>query len=90
MSQAKFDLNEVGNALTKARASVHAFSLSALEETVKHGEALADTTIGKGERALAEVQFRRKGLGISLVIILAVAVALFVKIKEMDRRQGVR
>jgi hypothetical protein len=88
VSQAKFDLNEVGTFLTKARASVHAFSFARLEEVVKQGEALADETTRKGEQAIAELQFRRKGLGVSLVIILAVAIALFFKIKEVDRRRG--
>lgn len=90
VSQARFDLNEVGNALTRARASVHAFSLARLKEVVKEGEALAEGVTRKGEQAMAELQFRRKGLGVSLVIILVVAVALFFKIREVDRRRGLR
>jgi predicted CXXCH cytochrome family protein len=90
VSQAKFDLNEVGNALTKSRASLHTFSLEKYRETVQQGEALAEGTARKGEQAIAELQFRRKGLGVSLVIILGVAVALFFKIREVDRRRGLR
>jgi hypothetical protein len=36
-------------------------------------------------RALDELRFRRKGLGISLVIILAVIAGLVVKIRQIDR-----
>jgi predicted CXXCH cytochrome family protein len=89
VSQARFDLNEVGNALTKSRASVHAFSAARLEEVVGQGEALADTTIWKGERALAEVQARRRGFAGFLVVLLAVGGALFFKIREVDRREGI-
>ena len=89
MSQAKFDLNEVGNFLTRARTSVHAFSPPKTEEVVKQGEALADTTIQKGEHALAELQARRRGFAGFLVILLAAGVGLFLKIKDVDRREGV-
>jgi hypothetical protein len=88
VSQAKFDLNEVGAAITKTRAAVHAFTTAKVEEVARQGEELADGTLKKGEAAIAELQFRRKGLGVSLVIILAVAVALFYKIREIDRRKG--
>ena len=85
---AKFQLNEVANQLTKARAMVHAFSLAKLEEVVAEGDSLAGATLRSGQEALAELQFRRKGLGVSLIIIVAVGVALFLKIREVDRRRG--
>ena len=43
----------------------------------------------KVRKALDEMQFRRKGLGVSLVIIVIVAIALGFKIREIDRRKGV-
>ena len=84
--EARFQLNEVEGYLTKARAMVHAFSLSKLEEVIAEGDSLAGTTVERGKMALAELQFRRKGLGVSLILIAVVGIALFLKIREVDRR----
>jgi predicted CXXCH cytochrome family protein len=89
VSQARFDLNEVGSFLTRARTSVHAFSPPRTEEVVKQGEALAEMTARKGEQALVEIQARRRGFAGFLVILLAAGVALFLKIRDVDRREGV-
>jgi hypothetical protein len=40
----------------------------------------------RGVRALEELQFRRKGLAVSVVIILAVIVGLVLKIRQLERR----
>ena len=39
-----------------------------------------------GHRALADLQYRRRGLFISLVAILLVVVGLSLKIRELNRR----
>jgi hypothetical protein len=87
VSSAKFDLHEVDGTLTLARTKVHTFALSQVEEVTAKGMALAENVRKAGEKALAELQFRRKGLGVSLVIIIIVAVALAFKIREIDRRK---
>ncbi len=86
VSQAQFDLNSARDALVKARTAVHAFRLEAVKQEVEPGLAVSDKAHGRGLRALDELRFRRKGLGISLVIILAVMVGLVVKIRQVDRR----
>lgn len=85
---AKFQLNEVENHLTRARAAVHAFSLARVEAVISEGDSLAQATIARGLAALQEIQYRRKGLGISLIFIAIVGVALYLKIREVDRRRG--
>ena len=86
--EARFQLNEVENHLTKARASIHAFSLARLEQVVAEGDSLAVACIREGELALEELEFRRKGLGVSLILIVIVGCALYLKIREVDRRRG--
>jgi hypothetical protein len=54
-----------------------------------NGMILAEKVRKAGEKALDELQFRRKGLGVSLIIIVVVAIALAFKIREVDRRKGV-
>ena len=41
---------------------------------------------GRGVRALGELGFRRKGLAVSLVVILALIVGLVLKIRQLERR----
>jgi hypothetical protein len=86
VSQAKFDLNGARDALVKARAAVHAFTLEAVKRETAAGTTVADKARERGLRALDELAFRRKGLGISLVIILAVIAGLLLKIRQVDRR----
>jgi predicted CXXCH cytochrome family protein len=87
VSQPKFDLIEGRQDLTKARTQVHSFNVANVKEFVGAGMKVSEHTEAKGNEALAEYQFRRKGLAVSLIIILAVIVALFLKIREIDRRQ---
>jgi hypothetical protein len=87
VSQAQFDLNGARDALVKARAAVHAFTVDAVKAETTPGLAIADKAHARGVRALGDLKFRRTGLGISLVIILAVVAGLLLKIRQVDRRQ---
>ena len=87
VSQAQFDLTSARDSLVKARAAVHAFTIDAVKAETTAGAAVADKAHARGVRALGELAFRRKGLGISLVIILAVIAGLLLKIRQVDRRR---
>jgi hypothetical protein len=86
VSQARFDLNGARDALVKARAAVHAFTAEAVRAETTTGTAVAERANARGTRALGELAFRRKGLVVSLVIILAVIAGLLLKIRQVDRR----
>jgi hypothetical protein len=86
VSQAQFDLNTASEALVKARAAVHAATAEAVSGPVKEGRTVAARAYEQGERALEELGFRRKGLAVSLLIIIAVIGGLVLKIREMDRQ----
>jgi predicted CXXCH cytochrome family protein len=88
VSQAQFDLNGARDALVKARAAVHAFRVDAVKREVEPGLAVSDKAHARGVRALEELRFRRQGLGVSLVIILAVMAGLVMKIRQVDRRRA--
>ena len=49
---------------------------------------IAQKTVKKGEELMVQLQFRRKGLAASLLVIAAALVGLFFKIREIDRRGG--
>lgn len=86
VSQAQFDLNGAVDALIKARAAVHAFTGEAVRAEITPGLEIAARTQARGERALAELRFRRRGLFASLAIIGLIIVGLVLKIREIERR----
>jgi bacterioferritin-associated ferredoxin len=91
VSQARFDLDAAHNARIAARTAVHAFQLEAVRAEVDKGLAVSDSGVAAGHRALAELNFRRTGLAISVAIILALIGGLMLKIRELEgaARHGV-
>jgi predicted CXXCH cytochrome family protein len=85
VSQAQFDLNGATDALIKARASVHAFSLDAVKKEVEPGLAIGAKAHARGVRALEELGFRRRGLVVSVAIILALIGGIVLKIRQLER-----
>ncbi len=86
VSRAQFELGEARDALTHARVLVHAFSVKELENVIRPGLDVARRGYQAGERALAELTYRRKGLAISLLFILLLAALLYLKIRELEGR----
>lgn len=82
VSEASFDIRKAEDQLTKARVAIHAFSLEELKKEVGVGLEAAQMGVDGGEKALAELQFRRKGLAISLFFIAIVAALLYLKIRR--------
>jgi hypothetical protein len=89
VSQAQFDLGVAYTSLVSARAAVHSFDVLAVSEPVEEGLTVADQAHQQGEEALAEIQFRRVGLGVSVTIIVALILGLVLKIRQIDRREAV-
>ena len=87
VSDQELALAEVRTTLTQARTEIHAFQPAAVDQVVD--DALKSLTeIGAaGNKALADLQYRRRGLFISLVAIMLVVVALGLKIRDLNLRQ---
>ncbi len=86
VSQPLFELSGAKTALVKARASIHGFNLDGVRAEVKPGLEVSEKARARGLRALDELQFRRKGLAVSVLIILALVVGLVLKIRQMERK----
>lgn len=84
VSQAKLDQAQARDALTKARVTIHSFALARLEADIREGVKVAEKTHQAGVAALEERDFRRKGLGVSLLTIVAVLVALRLYINKLE------
>jgi hypothetical protein len=86
VSQPLFELNGAKTALVKARASIHGFNLDSVKAEVQPGVEITQKAHSRGIKALDELQFRRKGLAVSVLIILALIVGLVLKIRQMERK----
>jgi hypothetical protein len=87
VSQPLFELTEAKTALIKARAVIHGFDQALLDKEIDAGLKISEKAHGRGVKALDELQFRRKGLAVSALIIFALVVGLILKIRQMERRR---
>jgi predicted CXXCH cytochrome family protein len=86
VSDQELALAEVRTKLTQARTEIHGFDPAAVDAIVNDGMKGLAAIESAGHRALADLQYRRRGLFISLVAILLVVVGLSLKIRELNRR----
>ncbi len=85
VSQPQFELGGAKTSLVKARAAVHAFNTDAVKAETTPGIEIARKAYQRGLKALDELQFRRKGLAVSVLIIAALVVGLVVKIRQLEK-----
>ena len=76
-------------ALTHARVLIHASSTAELDKVMAPGLEVAGKGYQAGLDALAELGFRRKGLAVSLVFILFLALLVYLKIRQIESRQPI-
>jgi hypothetical protein len=88
VSKIRFELSQADDALTKARASIHIFQVAAVHENAAAGMAVAKSARKAADRALAERDYRRRGLFVSFALILITIGALLMAIREVDRRRS--
>jgi hypothetical protein len=86
VSQAHFELEEVTNAITKARSAVHTLRVDPVRDEVRAGFAVTDRALERGRAALDEHRVRRVGLAGSSLIIAVLVGALLLKIREIEAR----
>jgi Cytochrome c3 len=84
VSQSKLDLTQARDALIKARVTVHTFNVARVESEIKPGLEIAAKDYEAGKKAMAERNYRRVGLGISLVAIGLVLFGLRLYIKRIE------
>jgi Cytochrome c3 len=87
VSRHQFELSQADEALTRARADVHFFQTAAVHRDVTDGLKIAHAAHKAGQQALAERDYRRRGLFVSLGLILLSIAALMAKIRQLDRRR---
>ena len=87
VSKPRFELTDARDALTQSRVLVHTFSTDEIDKVINAGLEVSNKSYGAGEAALAELGFRRKGLAGSLFFILVLAALIYLKVRDLERRE---
>jgi predicted CXXCH cytochrome family protein len=86
VSEAKYRLQEAHTILIQVRNLTHTFSLDRIEEKIKEGQGVIGEVAQAGETALREAKFRKRGLIIATVFIFLLALALLLKIRQIEKK----
>jgi len=86
VSQPRMDLAQARDSLIKARVTIHSSDVSKVEADVKAGMTTASADLTAGEKALQERNYRRVGLGFSLVAIVIALIGLRMYINQIERK----
>jgi poly-gamma-glutamate capsule biosynthesis protein CapA/YwtB (metallophosphatase superfamily) len=84
VSDQELALREAATKLTLARTEMHAFDPAAVAPIIADGTRIVAGVDAAGEKGIAELRFRRRGLAISLAAILLLVVALELKVRSLD------
>lgn len=84
VSQAKLDQDQARDALTKARVSIHGVQASKVGEDIQAGLKVTEKSYAAGVQALKDRDYRRMGLGVSVLTILVVVIALGMYIRQIE------
>jgi hypothetical protein len=88
VSRPRFELASARDGLINARVVVHNFDADALDKVIAPSVGIAEKAFQAGEAALEELQFRRKGLAVSLVIIAFAVLSLYLKIRQIEGKHS--
>jgi predicted CXXCH cytochrome family protein len=88
VSQAKLEHAQARDALTKARVTIHTFDPARVETDIQSGMKVTEKTYRAGVAALEERDYRRLGLGVSLITIVIVLVGLRLYIRKIEAPTG--
>ena len=88
VSDALLEQDQARDALTKARVVIHGFDPARVQQDVEAGLKITTKTHAAGVAALAERDYRRKGLALSLLVIIAVVIGLRLYLRQIERRQA--
>jgi hypothetical protein len=87
VSDARYSLKDVNQSVVQSRVAIHSFKVKDVEEAARPGIAIIAQARAAGEEAVREHHFRRQGLGVSTLIVTILVVLLWLKIRDIEKRQ---
>lgn len=82
----EFRLKDVEQELIHTRTQVHAFNLDSVKTKAEEGIKKAEEVKTNAAGLIDEYYFRRKGLGLATLFITLLAVALYLKIRRIEKK----
>src|SRR5208337_3472908 len=76
--------DQARDSLTKARVTIHSFRTDLVDQDIQAGLKIAAKNLQAGKEAMVERNYRRVGLGISLIAIAIVLAGLRLYIKKIE------
>ena len=86
VSDAQLEQDQARDSLTKSRVAVHSFNPAQVQQEIEAGVQITVKTHGAGVAAMRERDYRRKGLALSLLAIVAVVIGLRLYVRQIERR----
>jgi len=86
VSEARLGQDQARDSLTKARVTIHSFQTELVERDIQEGLSVAAKNLQAGRDALRERNYRRMGLGTSVVAILLVLFGLRLYIRQIEAK----
>ena len=87
VSEARYSLKQVNQAQVESRVQVHALEVGPLQASAAPGIQVISKARLAAVEAIREYYFRRQGLGVATLIITVLALLLYLKIRQIERRQ---
>jgi predicted CXXCH cytochrome family protein len=84
VGEARMGQDQARDALTKARVTIHSFRADLVDQDIQAGLKVAAKDLQAGKQAMVERNYRRIGLGFSLIAIALVLVGLRLYIKQIE------
>jgi len=84
VSEARLGQNQARDSLTKARVTIHSFRKDLVDQDIQAGLNIAAQNLQAGQKAMVERNYRRVGLGMSLIAIGIALVGLRLYIKKIE------
>jgi len=86
VGESRLEQAQARDGLTKARVTIHSFTLARVQQDIQAGMQVAEKTYQAGLAALEERDYRRRGLAVSLVSILIVLIGLWLYLRKLESR----
>lgn len=87
VSDLEYSLREVRQKLIRTRTMLHSFDVERVDKIEQEGLEAGTNIIQSAKELIDEYYYRRKGLGIFTLVITLLVIVLYLKVRQIERKQ---